>query len=98
MIRFVLNESCYEAAIVERMSHSIDCLPLPPFFSRPGRRAPANGCRDVRWMEARQTAARLVTACRYDPDTVSSGPMPRWREKRNGRATLHSCTLIFIAT
>lgn len=30
MIRFVLNESCYEAAIVERMSHSIDCLPLPP--------------------------------------------------------------------
>lgn len=88
MIRFVLNESCYEAAIVERMSQSIDCLPLPPHPHRPILTAPA-GERLLMaaalagmygWTAVRQAAARLMTACRYDPDTVSSGLLPHRRE------------------
>lgn len=83
MIRFVLNESCYEAAIVERMSQSIDCLPLPPFLTAPaGERllmaAALAGM--YGWTVVRQAAARLMTACRYDPDTVSSGLFPHRRE------------------
>lgn len=33
------------------------------------------------WTVARQAAARLMTACRYDPDTVSCGLLPLRKER-----------------
>lgn len=81
MIRFVLNESCYEAAIVERMSQSIDCL--PPSAPAGERLLMAVALAGMYgWTMARQAAARLMTACRYDPDTVSCGLLPHRKERK----------------